>query len=68
MFKNAETYWEVQIHGGVSLDDIESVILPSLPDGKWGGFTVDKDGQWSGPLIDKMKAKGIKIVQPKNNR
>jgi SPP1 gp7 family putative phage head morphogenesis protein len=67
-FKKSQTYWEVQIHGGVSLDDIESVILPSLPDGKWGGFTVDKDGQWGGPLIDKLQDKGIKIVQPKNNR
>lgn len=63
-FKNSQTYWEVQIHGGVELSDIDSVILPRLPDGKWGSFRVDKDGQWSGPVIDKLKAKGIKIVQP----
>ena len=43
-FKNSQTYWEVQIHGGVELSDIDSVILPRMPDGKWGSFVVDKDG------------------------
>lgn len=63
-FKNSQMYWEVQIHGGVKVSDIESVILPRLPDGKWGSFRVDKNGQWSGPIIDKLKAMGVKIVQP----
>jgi SPP1 gp7 family putative phage head morphogenesis protein len=64
LFKQSEAYWEVQIHGGVTLSDIKSVVLPRLPDGKWGGFRVDKEGQWSGPLIDKLLEMGIQVVQP----
>jgi len=47
LFKNSQTYWEVQIHGGVSLDDILSVTFPSAP---------NQD------IINKLKAKGIQIV------
>lgn len=65
-FKTAQPYWEAQIHGGVSLSDVEKIILPNLSDGKYGDFVVAKDATWSGPLIDKLTAKGIQIVQPKN--
>jgi SPP1 gp7 family putative phage head morphogenesis protein len=41
------SYWEVQIHGGVSLDDILSVTFPSAP---------------NQGIINKLKAKGIQIV------
>ena len=66
-FKTSQHYWEVQIHGGVQLSDIESVILPKLPAGTAGahkGFTVGADGKWSGPLIDRLQAMGVKVVQP----
>jgi hypothetical protein len=66
-FKTSQHYWEVQIHGGVQLSDIESVILPKLFAGTAGthkGFTVGADGKWSGPLIDRLQAMGVKVVQP----
>jgi SPP1 gp7 family putative phage head morphogenesis protein len=47
-FKNY-SYWEVQIHGGVSLDDIQSVIIQYTPSA-------------SDEMINKLKAKGIQIV------
>jgi hypothetical protein len=50
-FKKSQTYWEVQVHGGVTLDDIQSVTVQYTP----------------GPndsLINALKAKGIQIVHP----
>lgn len=65
-FKKSQAYWEVQIHGGVQVSDIESVILPYLPKGTYGSFTVAQDATWSGPIIDKLIAMGVKVVQPEN--
>lgn len=47
-FKQSQTYWEVQIHGGVKLTDIDFVTLPKYYEGR--------------PIIDKLKAKGIQVV------
>jgi hypothetical protein len=49
-FKNSQSYWEVQIHGGVSIDDIQSVTFSSAPK------FYEED------LINQLKAKGIQIV------
>jgi hypothetical protein len=49
-FKKSQSYWEVQIHGGVSIDDIQSVTFASAPK-----FYEEE-------LINQLKAKGIQVV------
>jgi len=47
-FKQSQTYWEAQIHGGVKLGDIAFVTLPDYYEGR--------------AIVDKLKAKGISVV------
>lgn len=47
-FMKSQSYWEAQIYGGVKLSDIDTVFIDPL----------DKDNLF---LVEKLKAKGIKV-------
>jgi hypothetical protein len=41
------------------MSDIESVILPKRPEGKYGGFKVDKKGQSPPALVEQLNLEEI---------